>query len=134
MARRLKILADKEPGVIYSMLSPHKVRGYLFVEASSKDELSKLIYGVRHVKGLIDEPTTLDKIEHFIIAAPEPIKIKVCDIVELVTKPFKGEKARVKRVNKVKEEVVVELLEAAVPIPMTVTVDNVRIIKSEAIE
>ena len=35
------------------------------------------------------------------------------------------------RIDKTKEEVVVELLEAAVPIPVTVSLDSVRIIRRE---
>ena len=37
---------------------------------------------------------------------------------------FKGEKAKVLRVDKQKEEVIVELLEAAVPIPITLKMDG----------
>ena len=47
----------------------------------------------------------------------------------MLTEPFKREKAMVKRINKQKEEVVVELLEAAVPIPVTVKLDNVKVIR-----
>ena len=40
----------------------------------------------------------------------------------------------VKRANNSKEEVVVELLEAAVPIPITVKMDAVRVIRRESEE
>jgi len=48
-----------------------------------------------------------------------------------VVGPFKREKARVSRVDKTKDEVVVELLEAAVPIPMTLKLDAVKVIRRD---
>jgi transcriptional antiterminator NusG len=57
--------------------------------------------------------------------------IRKNDIVELISGPFKREKAKVTRINKQKEEIVVELLEAAVPIPITVKMDAVKVIRRE---
>ncbi len=42
---------------------------------------------------------------------------------------FKGEKARVKRVDEGHEEITVELFDAVVPIPITIRGDTVRILK-----
>ena len=56
------------------------------------------------------------------------------DIVELISGPFKREQAKVIRIDKTKEEVVVELLEAAVPIPITVKLDAVKVIRRESDE
>ena len=53
-------------------------------------------------------------------------------IVELVSGPFKGERAKVVRIDESREEVVLELIEAAVPIPVTVKADQIRIIQKEA--
>jgi len=50
--------------------------------------------------------------------------------VELISGPFKGEKAVVKRVDKAHEEITMELIEAMVPIPITVKGDNVRVLDS----
>lgn len=52
--------------------------------------------------------------------------------MELIAGPFKGERAKVIRVDESKEEVVLELIEAAVPIPVTVKADQVRIVQKEA--
>jgi transcriptional antiterminator NusG len=52
-------------------------------------------------------------------------------IVELISGPFKGEKARVKRVDVTKEEITVELFEAMVPIPITVRGDHVRVLSKD---
>ena len=53
------------------------------------------------------------------------------DLVELISGPFKGEKARVQQIDQTKEEITVELIEAMVPIPVTVKGDSVRVIEKE---
>ena len=45
--------------------------------------------------------------------------------------PFKGERARVTRVDKHKEEITLELIDAAVPIPITVGVEQVKIVSKQ---
>ena len=64
----------------------------------------------------------------------EAINIEPGDIVEIITEPFKNEKAKVTRVDKQKGEIVVSLLGASVPIPVTVKIDNVKVIRRETQE
>ena len=59
------------------------------------------------------------------------VNIQKNDIVEIISGPFKREKAKITRIDMAKEEVVVELLEAAVPIPITVSLDTVKVIRRE---
>ena len=66
-----------------------------------------------------------------LVTIPKDSGIKEGDIVRVVSGPFKGEKAKVTRLDKTKSEVVVELLEAAVPIPITINLDSVKVIKKE---
>ena len=53
------------------------------------------------------------------------------DIVEIISGPFKREKAKITRIDQQKEEVIVELLETAVPIPITLKMDAVKVIRRE---
>jgi len=62
------------------------------------------------------------------------VDIRKNDIVEIISGPFKREKAKIVRIDETKEEVVVELLEAAVPIPITVKLDSVKVIRRESDE
>jgi transcriptional antiterminator NusG len=71
------------------------------------------------------------KVEHFLTPKTAVVGITEGSIVELISGPFKGEKARVKRVDETHEEITVELFEAMVPIPITVRGDNVRVLKRE---
>jgi transcription termination/antitermination protein NusG len=57
--------------------------------------------------------------------------IRKNDIAEIITGPFKREKCKITRVDKTKDEVVVELLEAAVPIPITLKTDAIKVIRRE---
>ena len=61
----------------------------------------------------------------------EDYHIEVGDIVEMIGSTFKGEQAKVTRIDKAKGEVVVSLLGASVPIPVTVKIDNVKVIRRE---
>jgi len=125
------VITGKKQGSIYSILNPARVKGYIFVEADNRDEVVQAVYGLGYAKGVIQKPVSMADVEHFIISAPQQITVHDGDIVELVSGPFKGEKAKVKRVNTTKEEVVVVLLDVAVPIPMTVSIDSIRVIQSE---
>ncbi|MBN1923326.1 MAG: transcription elongation factor Spt5 [Nanoarchaeota archaeon] len=116
---------------IYSVISPNEIRGYFFVEAESIDDVRVAVYGISHVKGVIEGGVDMKEIEHFFAPISEVINVEERDIVELTSGPFKGDKAKVQRVDKLKEEVVVELLEAAVSIPLTVKMDSIRVIRKK---
>ena len=62
------------------------------------------------------------------------INIEKNDIVEIISEPFKNEKAKVVRLDKSNGEAVVSLLGAAVPIRVTVNLDNLRVIRREDLE
>jgi transcriptional antiterminator NusG len=62
------------------------------------------------------------------------VNVQKNDIVEIISGPFKRENAKVTRIDQQKEEVVVELLESAVPIPITVKLDTIKVIRREGEE
>jgi len=125
-----RVTREKE-AVIKAVFSPHEVRGYFFIEADNRDEVLKAISHITHVKGIIQKEVTMKELEHFFESTAVQVNIQEKDIAEIISGPFKGEKAKIKRVDKIKEECVVELLEAAVPIPITVKIDSVRVIRRE---
>lgn len=127
---KLEVIARKKGG-INVILNPQGIRGYIFVESPSRDDVVTAVYGLGHAKGIIQTPVSVEKIDHFLKAAPMMVSIRENDIVELISGPFKGEKAKVTRVAIDKEEVVVALLDTTVPIPMKVSIDSVRLIQVE---
>ena len=116
---------------ISAILAPATLRGYVIVEAMNTDALKDLVKSVRKTRGIVQGETTLGEIDHFLTPKPIVAGIIEGDIVELIAGPFKGEKARVQKIDTNKEEITVELFEAMVPIPITVKGDHVRVIEKE---
>jgi transcriptional antiterminator NusG len=116
---------------VYSILSPTTMRGYVFVEVMNAEKLQQMVKGIRRARGLVRGDTSLDEIDHFPEPKPLVSGIMEGNIVELISGPFKGEKARVMHIDEAKEEITVELFEAMVPIPVTVRGDNVRVLEKE---
>ncbi|MCL7413469.1 MAG: transcription elongation factor Spt5 [ANME-2 cluster archaeon] len=124
-------MAEKEHLDIRAVLAPDELKGYILVEAPSPEQVEQAIQTLPHARSLIKGASTFIEVEHFLTPKTAVIGITEGSIVELISGPFKGEKARVKRVDEVHEEITVELFEAMVPIPITVRGDNVRVLKRE---
>lgn len=123
---------QKQPTVgILAVIRPHGMRGYIFVEATSKADAEATLQGVPYARGLLAHEIPYAEIEHMLEQVKIEMNIRKNDIVEIISGPFKRENAKVVRINKQKEEIVVELLEAAVPIPITVKMDAVKVVRRE---
>lgn len=110
---------------ISAVFHPEELKGYIFIEGKEND-INQLANQIRHLRGVIDEEVEVDEIEKYLSEEQEDIRIEVGDTVEVVGGAFKGEEAKVNRVDDTNREVTIELLDAAVPIPTTVDVDMVR--------
>ena len=119
----------KGHGRIFSILCPEVLRGYMLVEAQSHEDVEIATHSVPHIKGVVKGNTIVSDVDHFLVPKPAVSGINEGDLVELVAGPFRGEKAKVIRIDSAKEEITVELMEALVPIPVTVRGDHVRVIK-----
>jgi transcriptional antiterminator NusG len=126
--------AEKLKSNVFSVSRPHGLRGYILLEALDTESAEQAVFNLPYVKGIITKPITYKEIETMMQPVVAAINIEKGDIVEMLTEPFKREKAKVVRIDKAREEVVVELLEAAVPIPVTVKIDNVKVIRRTAAE
>jgi transcriptional antiterminator NusG len=119
---------------VYAIIRPHGMRGYVFLEAKDRTSAEEAYFGVPYAKGLLREPVKYEEIEPMLEQVKVQINIQKNDIVEIISGPFKREKAKIARIDPQKEEVVVELLEAAVPIPITLKIDSVKVIRREGDE
>ncbi len=126
--------AEKRSLGVLSIVRPHGLRGYLLLEAVDRDSAEDAVFNFPYVKGIIGKTLTWDEIKNMVQPAVEDYNIQAGDIVEMIADLFKKEKGKVIRVDKQKGEVVVSLLGAAVPIPVTVKLDNVRVIRREGEE
>jgi transcriptional antiterminator NusG len=128
VAEFLAAKAEKENIEIYSLLATEDLKGYILVEAPNMGALEDLIRKTFKVKGVVNGETSVDELEHLLTPTKIIETIDKGDTIELVAGPFKGERARVMRVDKHKEEITLELMDAAVPIPITVGIEQVKII------
>jgi transcriptional antiterminator NusG len=123
--------AEKKNLNVFSVSRPHGLRGYILLEAEDRESAEEAAFNLPYVKGIIGKTITYEEIKNMIELSVETILIKEDDIVEMITEPFKKEKAKVLRIDKQKGEVVVSLLGAVVPLPVTVKIDNVKVIRRE---
>ncbi len=134
VANLISQVARKEKRDIRALLVPDVLKGYVLVESPAPEIVEQAIQGVPHARSIIKGASSFDEVEHFLTPKPAVVGINEGAIVELISGPFKGEMARVKRVDIAKEEITVELFEAMVPIPITVRGDLVRILSKDEIQ
>ncbi|MEM3422438.1 MAG: transcription elongation factor Spt5 [Candidatus Bilamarchaeaceae archaeon] len=121
VVQMLEKKAKNEKLNVYAIAHLENIKGYIFVEAFDKNVVAKLIQKVKHVKGFLPQPIQIDEIKKLLTLSKQPaVTLSAGDVVEITGGPFKGEQAKVIKVDESKEEVTVELIEVAVPIPITV--------------
>ena len=123
--------AEKKNLNVYSVLRPHGLRGYIMLESEDRDSAEEAVFNLPYVKGIIGKTIEYSEIQGMVQPTMETVSIKEGDIVEMIGSTLKGEKAKVLRIDKQKEEVVVSLFGAVVPLPVTVKIDNVKVIRRE---
>ena len=130
------MIANREEPEIHAVLAPDSLTSYVMVEADNNAVIERVLEEIPHARGLVGSggsagQSSMAEVEHFLSPTPDVEGIAEGDIVELVSGPFKGEKARVQRIDEGKDQVTVELYEATVPIPVTVRGDQIRVLDSE---
>jgi len=113
---------------IQGLFHPEEIKGYVFIEGDIK-EVEKAVQMIPHVRGLIKRPVDLKEIQRFLQPKTVEVELNIADVVEVIGGPFKGEKGKVTRYDKTKREVTIELIEAVVPIPITVSVEFVKLLE-----
>lgn len=123
--------AEKKALNVFSVMRPHGLKGYVFVEADDREVIEEAVFNLPYVKGIIGKTITYEDIKNMVEPSVVNISIKEGDVVEIIGSTLKGEKAKVLRIDKQKEEVVVVLLGAVVQLPVTIKIDNVKVIRRE---
>ncbi len=119
---------------VYSIARPHGLRGYIILEAVDRENAEEAVFNLPYVKGIIGKTVTYGEVKQMLEPITADVNIEKNDIIEIISEPFKNEKAKVVRVDKIKGECVVSLLGAAVPIPVTIKIDNLRVIRREDLD
>jgi transcriptional antiterminator NusG len=126
--------AKKKNLPVYSVARAHGVKGYIFLEAEGRDSAEEAVYNLPYIKGIIGRTIDYSEIEGMMEPTAATVSIQEGDIVEIISSTLKGEKAKVLRIDKQKEEVTVSLLGAVIPLPVTIKLDNVKVIRREGEE
>ena len=132
--RALDLIADKIKKKnlnVYAVARPHGLRGYIILESPDRENAEESVFNLPYVKGILPKVISYEEVKSMLEPVTADIKIEKGDIVEIIAEPFKKEKAKVTRVDKAKGVAVISLLGAAVPIPVTVKLDNIRVIRRE---
>jgi transcriptional antiterminator NusG len=116
---------------VYSIIRPHGMRGYIFIESGSRLDAEQAAHGIPYARGILPKDIEYRELEHMVEPVKRELSIMKNDIVEIISGPFKRETAKITRIDEQKEEVVVELVEAAVPIPITLKIDAVKVIRRD---
>ncbi len=116
-------------GRVKAVLIPETLRGYVFIETEEFRDVEIAISGVPHVRGRVGGKVSLDEIDKFLVPKPAAEGISIGDLVEIISGPFKGERAKVSRVETAKEELILELLDSPVTIPIKVHADFAKLVE-----
>lgn len=116
-------------GRVKAILVPETLRGYVFIETTEFRDVEIAISGVPHVRGRVGGKVSLEEIDRFLAPPPAAEGISENDVVEIISGPFKGERAKVIRVDAGKEELILELLDSPYTIPVRVHADFAKIVE-----
>lgn len=116
-------------GRVKAILVPETLRGYVFIETTEFRDVEIAISGVPHVRGRVGGKVSLEEIDRFLAPPPAAEGISENDVVEIISGPFKGERAKVVRVDAGKEELILELLDSPYTIPVRVHADFAKIVE-----
>ena len=119
-----KIEKTKVP--IKAIIVSPRLRGYVLVEAPDDITAKSVITNVPHIKGALHKSMQVSEITELLESKPQEIILNKGDLVEIISGPFKGEKAKVVRIEG--NDATVELVEVAVPIPVTIKLNTVKVI------
>lgn len=131
VANLITLVARKDHLDIRAIIAPDELKGYILIEAPDSGIVEQAIQTVPHARAVVKGRSSIEEISHFLTPKPTVTGITEGAIIEVTSGPFKGERARVKRVDEGHEEITVELFDAVVPIPITIRGDTVRVLRKE---
>ncbi|HID05234.1 MAG TPA: transcription elongation factor Spt5 [Aigarchaeota archaeon] len=118
----------KESTDVASIIILPSVKGYVFIEGRGREAIAAAVQGIRHVKNRPLITVTLDEIAEHLVEKPLIDVLTVGQMVEIVSGPLRGLMGKIIRIDRSKREVTLELTESTYQLPISVSVDSVRIL------
>lgn len=132
IAKHIRSKIENKEIDVLSILIPEALRGYIFIEANSIESIDKAVQGIPHVRSKVVGEVEIKELESFLVPKPTIEGLHVNDIIEIISGPFKGSRAKINRIDISREEVTVELLDSQIPIPIKLHSDFCKVIESAA--
>lgn len=114
---------------IYSLLLVEGVRGYIILEAEDEVSARQFVTKGRSIRGVLPKSLSEAEVSKLIEVRSHAVGIEKGDTIEFTTGPFKGYKARVLKVDELKDDITVELMDVVVPIPITTKMNTAKVIQ-----
>jgi len=114
---------------IYSIIVIEGVRGYIILEAEDEVSARQFVIKGRSIRGVLPKDLSEEEVKKLIEVRSHAVGIEKGDTIEFTSGPFKGYKARVLKIDELKEDMTVELFDVAVPIPITTKTNIAKIIQ-----
>ena len=83
----------------------------------------------KNIHGILPKPLSEDEVNKLITVKSMAPEVSKDDIVEFTAGPFKGYKAKVIKIDDLKGDVTVELMDVVVPIPITTKLNTARVVE-----
>ena len=128
-ANMLQNKASKVDLPIYSIIVIDGMRGYIIIEAEDELSCRQFITKEHNVKGMLNKALVEEEINKLIQVKTFAQDIEKGDSVEFTSGPFKGYKAKVLKVDELKNDITVELMDVVVPIPITTKMNTAKVIQ-----
>ena len=74
---------------VYSIINAHGMRGYIFVEAKTREDAEQACFGIPYSRGVLPKLVSFSEIEPMLEQIKAPMNIQERDIVEIIQGPFK---------------------------------------------
>ncbi len=114
---------------IFSIMAPEALKGYIFVEALGPHFVDDMASSIKHTRQRVPGIVKASELERYTLAQPVIEELNADDTVEVIGGPLKGMRAKITKIDKSKNEITLELLEATVTLPITVHADYVRLVE-----
>lgn len=125
----LKSKSEHHKLKIQSILVVDTLKGYLFCEGP-KHDVEEGVKEIITFAGKVIGKVTIDQLDQHLMPRPTIEAVQKGDIVEIISGPFKGSRARIISMSVTREELTLELLDSRISIPLVMHADNVRKIES----
>lgn len=127
------LAANKSPH-IHAVLAPSRLESYVIVEADGEGPVERAVAETPFAVKMLDGQTSPQEALSFISPGSSVEDVVEGDVVEITGGPYEGQRARVQSINTADEAVTVELHEETIPIPISVSGDQIRVLNSAQYE